>query len=71
MERLVLKMHHFTLNFLICEGTDAGRCAWASCGNDIGFIKKIIDDVKEKYNLNKIYLVGMSNGGMMAHAFAL
>ena len=56
--------------FSNCEGTDAGRCAWASCGNDIGFIKKIIDDVKEKYNLNKIYIVGMSNGGMVAHAFA-
>jgi polyhydroxybutyrate depolymerase len=53
-----------------CIGTDAGRCAWTSCGNDMGFIKKIIDDVKTRFNLKKIYVVGMSNGGKMAHAIA-
>ena len=53
-----------------CNGTDAGRCAWASCGDDIAYLKKIIDDVKDKFTIQNIYIVGMSNGGMMAHAFA-
>tara|TARA_B100000927_G_scaffold284009_1_gene272393 strand:+ start:100 stop:1125 length:1026 start_codon:yes stop_codon:yes gene_type:complete len=51
-----------------CEGTDAGRCAWTSCGDDIGFIKTVIDKVKKKFNIEDIYIVGMSNGGKMAHA---
>ncbi len=53
-----------------CIGTDAGRCAWTSCGDDMGFIKQIIDDVKKRFDLKKIYVVGMSNGGKMAHALA-
>lgn len=53
-----------------CIGTDAGRCAWTSCGDDIGFIKNIIISVKEQFNINEIYVVGMSNGGKMAHALA-
>ena len=53
-----------------CDLDEAGRCAWASCGDDIGFIKKIIDDIKEINNIRNVYVVGMSNGGMMAHAFA-
>lgn len=53
-----------------CIGSGAGRCAWTSCGDDIGFIKHVIDDLKEKYLINKLYVVGMSNGGKMAHALA-
>ncbi|MFL2709794.1 MAG: hypothetical protein ACJ0FM_01775 [Gammaproteobacteria bacterium] len=57
-------------NTLIAEGTDAGRCAWSSCGNDIGFLKKIIDDVKNNYDVENIYVLGVSNGGKIAHALA-
>ena len=53
-----------------CKGTDAGRCAWSSCGNDIGFLKKIIDDVKNNYDVENIYVLGVSNGGKIAHALA-
>ena len=51
-----------------CKGTDAGRCAWTSCGDDIGFIKSIIDTVKNRYEITDVYVVGMSNGGKIAHA---
>ena len=53
-----------------CNNTDSGRCAWPSCGDDIGFIKQIIDQVKAKYSIDKVFVVGMSNGGKIAHALA-
>ena len=49
---------------------DGGRCAWASCSDDLGFIKKIIDRAKEDHPIRNIYVLGMSNGGMMAQALA-
>ena len=56
--------------FSSCNGKDVGRCAWASCLDDVGFIKDIIINIKNTHNIDKVYVVGMSNGGMMAHAFA-
>ena len=50
--------------------TEGGRCAWASCSDDLGFIKKIIDRTNEDHKIRDIYLLGMSNGGMMAQALA-
>ena len=50
--------------------SEGGRCAWASCSDDLGFIKKIIDRTNEDHNIRDIYLLGMSNGGMMAQALA-
>lgn len=47
-----------------------GRCSWTSCNDDLGFIKKIIDRAKEEHKIRDIYLLGMSNGGMMAQALA-
>ena len=44
------------------------RCTWASCADDIGFIEKTIDQLKIKYDIKEIIVVGMSNGGMMAQA---
>jgi len=46
------------------------RCTWTSCSDDLGFLKKIIDLAKDNYNINKVYVLGMSNGGMMAQALA-
>ncbi|MDX1535528.1 MAG: PHB depolymerase family esterase [Candidatus Spechtbacterales bacterium] len=36
--------------------------------DDVGFITKIVEDVKEEYNIDesKIYVAGFSNGGMLA-----
>ena len=50
--------------------SEGGRCAWASCSDDLGFIKKIIDRTNEDHKIRDIYLIGMSNGGMMAQALA-
>ena len=44
------------------------RCSWASCGDDIGFLEKVIDEVKSKYNIDNVFVAGMSNGGMIAQA---
>ena len=44
------------------------RCAWASCGDDIGFIEKVIDHHRNIYDIESVIVVGMSNGGMIAQA---
>ena len=44
------------------------RCTWASCGDDIGFIEKVIDHHKNIYDIESVIVVGMSNGGMIAQA---
>ena len=50
--------------------SEGGRCSWTSCSDDLGFIKKIIDQANEDHKIRDIYLLGMSNGGMMAQALA-
>jgi len=50
--------------------SEGGRCSWTSCSDDLGFIKKIIDHANEDHKIRDIYLLGMSNGGMMAQALA-
>ena len=49
---------------------EGGRCSWTSCTDDLGFIKKIIDQAKLDHNIRDVYVLGMSNGGMMAQALA-
>ena len=44
------------------------RCSWASCGDDIGFIEKVIDHHKNQYDIESVIVIGMSNGGMLAQA---
>ena len=44
------------------------RCSWASCGDDIGFIEKVIDHHKNQYDIKSVIVIGMSNGGMLAQA---
>ena len=44
------------------------RCSWASCGDDIGFLEKVLDEVKSKYSIDNVFVAGMSNGGMIAQA---
>jgi polyhydroxybutyrate depolymerase len=48
-----------------CETSN--RCTWASCGDDIGYFEKLLDDVAAEFNTdtNRYYVLGMSNGGMM------
>ena len=56
-------------------GWNAGQC----CGlpvtkhiNDVGFLLKVIADVAARtpVNLRRVYMTGISNGGMMAYAMA-
>jgi polyhydroxybutyrate depolymerase len=56
-------------------GWDAGLC----CGlpvtkkvNDVGFLLKVISDVASRtpVNLRRVYVTGMSSGGMMSYAMA-
>lgn len=54
---------------------NAGKCCAPASDNnidDIGFISKMIEDLKAKINLdkNKIYAAGISNGGGMAYRLA-
>ncbi|MFO7569262.1 MAG: PHB depolymerase family esterase [Smithellaceae bacterium] len=54
---------------------NAGHCcgkAAADKVDDVGFIAKAIEDLCSRLNVdrNRIYMVGFSNGGMMAYRFA-
>ena len=54
------------------ECGECGPCHWTSCNDDIGFIQKILRQVKTDLNTdkNRTYLIGISNGAMMAHRLA-
>lgn len=47
-----------------CSNQDA--CHWTSCSDDLGFIKDIVIHMKNTFSINKTYVMGLSNGGMMA-----
>ena len=49
-----------------------GLCAWTSCYDDLGFIKQIIEVISQSYkvDIERRYMVGLSNGGAMTHKFA-
>lgn len=44
------------------------RCAWTACYDDLGFINRLLDRVHAEFpaDASKTYLLGVSNGGMMA-----
>ena len=52
-----------------CES--CGDCGWTSCSDDIGFIAAVIEQVSQDYPVDptRRYMVGLSNGGAMAHRF--
>lgn len=54
------------------ECGECKRCHWTSCNDDIGFIKKLLEDLSVNYHTDKqrFYLTGASNGAMMAHRLA-
>lgn len=54
---------------------NAGHCCGRAAAvgvDDVGFIAKVIDQAAERLNVDRqrVYLVGMSNGGMLAYRFA-
>jgi polyhydroxybutyrate depolymerase len=49
---------------------NAGNCcgyAAESRSDDVGFVKALIEDIRQKANVGNIYATGMSNGGMFSH----
>jgi poly(3-hydroxybutyrate) depolymerase len=50
---------------------ECSRCAWSTCVDDVKFIVKLLDELKERYNIDDraIFVTGASNGGMMTHYF--
>ena len=52
---------------------NAGSCcgyAVQSQSDDVGFVRAVIEDVRGKVNVDRIFAVGMSNGGMFAYRLA-
>ncbi len=62
--------HNFLAVFPNGEGSwNAGLCCGAARSNgrdDVAYIAEVIADVKTRWHPTKVYLVGWSNGGMMA-----
>ena len=49
-----------------------GDCNWCSCHDDLGFVNAVIDELEATLcvDLDRVYGVGYSNGGMFAHRMA-
>jgi polyhydroxybutyrate depolymerase len=61
--------------FLKIRTWNAGTCcdfAMYTNVNDVKFISTLIDNISERFHINrkKVYVTGMSNGGMMAYRLA-
>jgi len=52
------------LPFPSCSNQNS--CYWTSCVNDLDFIKTITLKIYEEFSVDKSYVMGLSNGGMMA-----
>jgi len=50
------------------ECGECNRCAWTGCYDDVGFFDKMMDQVEVEFavDTDRTYLLGVSNGGMMA-----
>ena len=49
-----------------------GKCGWASCNDDVGFLKSLVATVSTDFEVdeNSIFVSGFSNGAMMTHRIA-
>ncbi len=49
-----------------------GKCGWASCNDDVGFLKKLFGRVAADFDVDtsRYYVSGFSNGAMMANRIA-
>ena len=50
------------------ECGECNRCAWTGCYDDVGFFEKMMAQVEAEFSTDteRTYLLGVSNGGMMA-----
>ncbi len=53
-----------------CE--TCGKCGWASCHDDVGFLKELVARIASNFavDTNRVYVAGFSNGAMMANRIA-
>ena len=49
-----------------------GKCGWASCNDDVGFLKSLVATVSTDFEVDEdsIFVTGFSNGAMMTHRIA-
>lgn len=49
-----------------------GQCGWASCHDDVGFLRELIARISGDFAVNpgRVYVSGFSNGAMMANRIA-
>lgn len=54
------------------ECGSCGQCGWASCHDDVGFLKALVARVLSEFSIDagRIYVSGFSNGAMMANRIA-
>lgn len=52
------------------ECGDCGQCGWASCNDDVGFLKSLVAEMHKSFNVAEVFVSGFSNGAMMANRVA-
>ncbi|NNF39906.1 MAG: hypothetical protein HKN64_00920 [Woeseiaceae bacterium] len=54
------------------ECGSCGECGWASCHDDVGFLKKLLERIVADLSVDakRTYAAGFGNGAMMAHRMA-
>ncbi len=54
------------------ECGSCGECGWASCHDDVGFLKKLLERIVADLQVDekRVYVSGFSNGAMMANRIA-
>ncbi len=54
------------------ECGNCGRCGWASCHDDVGFLEALVLRVRSDFSINpgRVYVSGFSNGAMMSNRIA-
>ncbi len=54
------------------ECGSCGHCAWAACHDDVGFIRKLMEEIQLMFNsdASRQFLTGFSNGSMMSQRLA-
>jgi len=57
-----------TVNQTSCDMTAGTNCNWCGCVDDEAFIRAVVEHIAATtcVDLNRVYLTGMSQGGMMA-----
>ena len=54
------------------ECGSCGKCGWASCNDDVGFLKSLLASVSADFAVDesRFFVTGFSNGAMMSHRIA-